>query len=175
MTAHGSSLDVGILLLRLVLGITMALHGYKKFFGAGGIGGVAGWFESIGMRPGRLNAVAAATTELGAGLALALGLLIPLAAAAFVALMLVAVWSALRGKGFWVTGGGWEYNLVLAVSAASLGAIGAGSISLDRALLRHAGIAPLLHGWDGLLIAVVVGLAGGVAQLLACYRPHAAT
>ena len=48
MTAY----DVGLLILRLVLGLTMAVHGYHKFFGGGRIKGTAGWFESIGMKPG---------------------------------------------------------------------------------------------------------------------------
>jgi putative oxidoreductase len=168
--SHGSALDVSILLIRLVLGVTMALHGGKKVFGAGGVGAVAAWFGSIGIRPPRPNAIAAAATELGAGVALAVGVLTPLAAAAFVSLMLVAVWTALRTKGFWVTGGGWEYNLVLAVSAAGIGGIGAGRFSVDHAF-RDVGFAHLLSGWAGLAIAVGVGIGAGVAQLAACYRP----
>ena len=52
MTAY----DVGLLILRLVLGLTMASHGYNKFFGGGRISGTAGWFESIGMKPGTFRA-----------------------------------------------------------------------------------------------------------------------
>lgn len=170
MVAHGSALDVSFLVIRLVLGITMALHGYKKFFGAGGIGAVAEWFGSIGIRPSRPNAIAAATTELGAGVALALGFVTPLAGAAFVSLMLVAVWTALRDKGFWVTGGGWEYNLVLVATAVGIAGIGAGRYSVDYAF-RDLSFAHLLSGWPGLVIAVAVGVGGGIGQLLACYRP----
>ena len=63
MTAY----DVGLLILRVVLGLTMAAHGYNKFFGGGRIPGTAGWFESIGMKPGTFHARVAATTEISAG------------------------------------------------------------------------------------------------------------
>ena len=82
--------DVGLLILRVVLGLTMAAHGYNKFFGGGRIPETAGWFESIGMKPGLFHARVAATTEMAAGLGLAVGLLTPIPAAGFVSLMLVA-------------------------------------------------------------------------------------
>lgn len=63
----GGAVDAGILILRVVAGITMAEDGYQKFFSGGRIAGTAGWFDSIGMRPGRVHAFAAATIEPGAG------------------------------------------------------------------------------------------------------------
>ena len=83
--------DVGLLILRLVLGLTLAAHGFNKFFGGGRIPGTAAWFESIGMKYGTFQAVVAATTEISAGLGLAAGLLTPIPAAGFVALMLVSL------------------------------------------------------------------------------------
>ena len=68
-----SAYDTAILLLRVVLGLTMAAHGYNKFFSGGRIPGTAGWFDSIGMKPGMFHARVAASTELAAGLGLALG------------------------------------------------------------------------------------------------------
>ena len=63
--ASFDAISVAILLLRVVVGLTMAAHGYNKAFGAGGIEGTAGWFGSMGMRPnGKVHAVAAATTEI---------------------------------------------------------------------------------------------------------------
>ncbi|WP_156748636.1 DoxX family protein, partial [Mycobacterium sp. E3198] len=58
--------DVGLLILRLVLGLTLAAHGFNKFFGGGRIPGTARWFESIGMKPGKFHATVAATTEMAA-------------------------------------------------------------------------------------------------------------
>ena len=162
--------DVGVLILRVVCGLTMAAHGYNKFFGPGGLGGTAGWFDSIGMKPGMFHARVAATTELAAGLGLAVGLLTPVPAGGFVALMLVAAWTVHKDNGFFIVKEGWEYNLVLAGAAVGIAALGAGRLSLDYALLSGTGFYDALHGWWGLLIAVALGLAGGIGQLAIFYR-----
>jgi putative oxidoreductase len=169
MTAY----DVGVLILRVALGLTMAAHGYNKFFGPGGLKGTAGWFDSMGMKPGMFHARIAATTEMSAGIGLALGLLTPVPAAGFVALMLVAAWTVHRPNGFFIVKEGWEYNLVLAVSAVAVATIGAGKLSLDYVLFGTTGLHELLHGWWGLLISAGLGLAGGIGQLVIFYRPPA--
>src|SRR5262249_12530111 len=130
----------------------------------------AGWFDSIGMRPGRLHALAAATTEAGAGILLALGLLTPLAGAAFVALMIVAGYTVHRKHGFFVVRSGWEYNLILALVGAVLGISGGGRYSLDHVL----GLGTTLSGLVGGLIAIVGGALAGIGQLVIFYRPPAA-
>lgn len=165
--------DVGLLILRLVLGLTLAAHGYNKFFGGGRIPGTAGWFESIGMKYGTFQAVVAATTEISAGLGMAAGLLTPIPAAGFVALMLVAAWTVHRHNGFFIVKEGWEYNLVLATAAVGVATTGAGQFSLDYGLFRTTGVYDYLHGWWGLVIALVLGLAGGIGQLVIFYRPPA--
>jgi putative oxidoreductase len=170
-----SAYDTAILLLRVVLGLTMAAHGYNKFFGGGRIPGTAGWFDSIGMKPGLFHARVAAGTELAAGLGLALGLLTPVPAAGFVALMLVAAWTVHRHNGFFIVKEGWEYNLVLAVAAVAIAGTGAGRYSLDHLLFSNCSFYHLLHGWCGLAIAVVLGLAGGIGQLVIFFRPPAKT
>jgi putative oxidoreductase len=133
--------DVGLLILRLVLGVTMAAHGYNKFFGGGRIPGTARWFESIGMKPGKFHATVAATTELSAGLGLAAGLLTPIPAAGFVSLMLVAAWTVHRHNGFFIVKEGWEYNLVLAAAAVTVATLGPGRFSLDWAIFA-------VFGWS---------------------------
>src|SRR5271157_5173589 len=160
--------DVGLLILRVVLGLTLAAHGLNKFFGGGKIPGTARWFESIGMKPGRFHATVAATTEMAAGLGMAAGLLTPIPAAGFVSLMLVAAWTVHRHNGFFIVKEGWEYNLVLAVSAVAVATIGPGRLSLDWAIF---GENLWLHGWAGLLLSVLLGLAGAIGQLLIFYRP----
>jgi len=159
--------DVGLLILRLVLGLTLAAHGLNKFFGGGRIPGTARWFESIGMKPGKFHATLAATTEVSAGLGLAAGLLTPIPAAGFVSLMLVAAWTVHRPNGFFIVKEGWEYNLVLAVSAVAVATLGAGRLSLDWLIFGK----NWFDGWIGLLISVVLGLAGAIGQLLIFYRP----
>ena len=172
---YDTALDVGVLILRVALGLTMAAHGYNKFFGKGGLSGTAGWFDSMGMKPGMFHARVAATTEMAAGLGLAVGLFTPVPAAGFVALMLVAAWTVHKDNGFFIVKEGWEYNLVLAVSAVAVATIGAGKLSLDYLLFSGTGFYDLLHGWWGLVIAAVLGLAGGIGQLGIFYRPPAKT
>ena len=77
--------SLGLLVVRVCAGVAMAAHGYQKFFKGGKIAGTASWFDSMGMRPGRFHAILAASTELGAGILFALGLVTPLAALAIVA------------------------------------------------------------------------------------------
>ncbi|OBJ76824.1 DoxX family protein [Mycobacterium paragordonae] len=161
--------DVALLILRLVLGLTLAAHGLNKFFGGGRIPGTARWFESIGMKPGKFHATVAATTETAAGLGLAAGLLTPIPAAGFVSLMLVAAWTVHRANGFFIVKEGWEYNLVLAVTAVVIATLGAGKLSLDHLIFGE----NWFDRWQGLAISVGLGLAGAVGQLLIFYRPPA--
>lgn len=70
--------------------------------------------------------------------------------------MFVAAWTSHRKNGFFSAGGGWEYELVLAVSAVVVALIGAGRISLDYLLLHGAGFAGVLAGWWGFAIALVL-------------------
>jgi putative oxidoreductase len=162
--------DVGLLILRVVLGLTLAAHGLNKFFGGGKIPGTARWFESIGMKPGKFHATVAATTETAAGLGLAAGLLTPIPAAGFVSLMLVAAWTVHRNNGFFIVKEGWEYNLVLAAAAVAVATLGPGQLSLDWLIF---GVNNKLNGWNGLLISVGLGLAGALGLLLIFYRPPA--
>ncbi|WP_405136524.1 DoxX family protein [Nocardia sp. NBC_01388] len=166
-TVDSTSIDAGLLLLRTVAGLTMAAHGYQKFYAGGRIAGTGRWFDSIGMRPGRWHALLAATTEVAAGIMLALGLLTSLAGAAFIALMLVAAYTVHRSNGFFSVKSGWEYNFVLAVIGAALAITGAGRFSLDHV----AGWTSVFSGSTGALIGVVGGLAAGIAQLAVFYRP----
>jgi putative oxidoreductase len=162
--------DAGLAILRVAAGLTLAAHGYQKFFSGGRIAGTGRWFHSMGMRPGHLHALAAATTEIGAGLLLAAGLLTPLAGAAFVALMLVAAWTVHRANGFFSVKSGWEYNFILAIIGITVGTTGPGDYSLDHLI----GLTTVLSGLIGFLIAAIGGLAAGTAQLTVFYRPKAA-
>lgn len=155
-------MDVGLLLLRLTVGLTLSAHGAQKlfgWFGGPGIGGTARGLESLGFFPGRRQAVMAGLVELAGGLLLALGLLIPAGAALVASVMLVAASSVHLKKGFFITSGGYEYNLVLGVAAIALAFSGAGALSLDAVLGLPLG--GTLWG----VLAVLVALAGGALQL----------
>lgn len=166
-TIDPDSVDTILLVLRVVIGLTMAAHGYQKFFLGGRIPGTAGWFESLGMRKGTgtFHAVTAASTEIGSGLLMALGLLTPLAAAAFVGLMFVAGYVH-RDHGFFVFKEGFEYNQVLAVTAVAVATIGPGRFSLDDAI----GLSTDWNGWRGMAISAGLGLAFAVTLLGIFYR-----
>jgi putative oxidoreductase len=154
------SIDFGLLVLRLLIGGLFVAHGTTKFtqrFGGFGLDNATGAFAQFGYRPARAHAVAAGTTELAAGAALALGLGTPLAAAAIVAVMLNAIATAHLGKGLWYWNDGWEYQLTLLVVAAALAFTGGGEASLDAALGWD--LADWAWGTSALVAAVVAGAA----------------
>lgn len=165
-----SHINFVLLVLRVGLGVTMALHGWNKV--RKGIAGTAGWFQSIGMRPGRLNALMAAYTEMGSGALLAVGLLTPVASAAMIGLMAVAYWVAHKENGFFIfnPNQGWEYVFIIGLAVLAPGGIGPGEWSIDNAI----GLGnPLYTSWWGVIITLVGGLGGAVAQLATFYRPPA--
>ena len=132
-----TGLDAGILLLRLVVGLTMAVHGAQKlfgWFGGPGFAAMAHVFDQIGFRPGELHAMLSGGAELGGGLLLALGLLTPLGAAAVTGTMVVAIATVTGQNGFISEKGGYEYNLVLIASALAVAFVGPGRFSLDAVL-----------------------------------------
>ena len=153
---------LGLLILRLVVGLTMAAHGSQKLFGwFGGYGlqGTGGFLEKLGFFPGRRNALFAGLAELFGGLFLALGFATPVAAMLIVSVMFVAVATVHVKNGYFNSNQGFEYNLTLAVVALSVAIIGAGPLSADAALgLRDAGAL-----WG--LGALVAGIIGGAVQL----------
>lgn len=159
--------NAAMLLLRVAFGLTMAAHGYAKVFKGGKLDGTAGWFDSIGMKPGKIHARLAAGTEILAGLGLAFGLLTTFSAAGFVGLMVVAGWVVHRSNGFFIVSEGWEYTFILAVAAVAIAMLGPGEWSIDE-LLEISGE---FDGWIGFFIAAVGGGVAGVGLLAAFYRP----
>jgi putative oxidoreductase len=161
--------DTVLLVFRGLFGLTFAAHGYNKMFGGGGIAGTAGWFDSIGMKPGRLHAMAASLTEMGAGALMILGLLTPFAAAAMIGVMVVAAWTVHRSNGFFIVASGWEFTFVVGLMAFLVAGLGPGGYSLDAAI----GLDESLIGLAGVAIALILGIVAGVVQLAVFYRPPA--
>lgn len=156
-------MDTGLLLLRLAIGLTLAAHGIQKV--TGGIDRVAGHFDKLGIRPARLNAYLAVGAELLGGLALAAGFLVPAAAAAIVATMVVAALAVHWKNGFFITQGGVEYNVALTASAAALAFTGPGRWSVDAAFGNA--FAGVLFGAGAIAAGIV-----GAAIVLVARRPQ---
>ncbi|UZJ32849.1 DoxX family protein [Streptomyces endophytica] len=126
--------DLGLLLLRLAVGLLMAGHGAQKlfgFFGGHGLGGTGRAFAALGFHPGRFYAGLCGASEFLGGLGLAAGLFTPLAAAAVIGVMINAMILGVP-HGLWTTDGGIEYPLCLGAVALSIAAIGPGRFALDR-------------------------------------------
>lgn len=166
-----NSVNLAAFVLRLAVGGTMIAHGWNHAFGGGKLPGTARWFESIGIRPGRVHALAATVTELGAGALLVLGLLTPLAAAGVIGAMVVALVANHARNGFFIfrPGEGYEYVLMITLASCAIGALGAGGWSLDRA--TGFGVS----GWAGLAIAALTGAGAGALVLVTSWRPGPAT
>ena len=133
-------MDEGLLILRLVVGLTMAAHGSQKlfgWFGGGGLAGTGAFFGSLGYRAPATFALLAGLTEFLGGLALAAGFLVPLAAMGIAVVMLNAIESVKFQGGFFAGNGGYEFEFVLLSAAIALATTGPGRFSLDRAI-----------GWD---------------------------
>ncbi|HEX4673236.1 MAG TPA: DoxX family protein [Solirubrobacteraceae bacterium] len=153
-------MKLGLTLLRMIVGALFFGHGTQKlfgWFGGHGIEGTAGFFETIGLKPGRKHATAAGAAEAGGGVLVALGFLTPAAAASLIGVMSTAIRKVHGKNGPWVTEGGYEYNLALIAIMVALADVGPGDVSLDHALgIEVKG--PLVA-----LLALAAGIGGGLA------------
>ena len=156
-------MDIALLGLRLVVGLTFAAHGARTLFGAfggAGIEGTARTFEQFGLRPGKPNALLGGAAELFGGLLLALGLLMPVAATALIGDMTAAVLTVHLRNGFFNADNGFEFNLVLVAAVFALAGVGAGAWSLDEALDID------LTGTGWALAALGAGVLGGLGAVV---------
>jgi putative oxidoreductase len=157
-----------ILAARLLIGGLFIGHGTQKLFGwFGGYGpdGTGGFFESLGMRPGRQHALAAGATETASGALLAAGLATPAAAAGITAVMTTAIRTVHQPNGPWVTDNGWEHTATNIAAVLAITEAGPGPVSLDAAL----GIERKGAGWA--LAALLAGVAGSTLVLRQWERP----
>lgn len=129
--------DLGVLALRLGAGSLLAAHGAQKLFGSfsgPGLGGTAGWLESMGLRPGKAWAALAGLSEFGGGAATALGLGGPIGPIALQGAMATAARQAHWTLPIWAHAGGPEVPVLYSVAGVALTLTGPGRYSLDRAL-----------------------------------------
>jgi putative oxidoreductase len=142
----GPAVDIAVLVVRIALAWIFIYYGAAKLFGAfpesGGPHGIheTAIFMSQGahLRPGEFFAVLAGVTELGGGIAMALGLCTRLAGLALFGDMVMAIITVTGAEGFNPTGSGTGYQLNVAIAALALVAvlIGAGRFSVDALIAR---------------------------------------
>ncbi|NBD26980.1 DoxX family protein [Paenibacillus glycinis] len=126
-------MDLGLLLIRVVIGLLFVGHGAQKLFGwFGGYGpkGTGGWMDSVGIKPGVAMAVLSGLMELVGGLLFGAGLLTTVGAVLIGLTMLGAIVKVHGKNGVWSTANGYEYPLVVLVVVVGVALVGAGAYSL---------------------------------------------
>jgi putative oxidoreductase len=155
-------LNLGLLILRVALGVIFIVHGGQKLFGwygGSGLKGTSAWIGKMGMRPAWFWGFMAAFSEFGGGVLTLLGLLNPLGPLGITAAMLIAIVKVHLSKGFFVGKGGYEFALINFAAALALGMVGAGAYSLDG-LLRIALPEPAT-----VVIGLVLVVLGSIAAM----------
>jgi len=148
---------LGAPLLRGLIGGLFVGHGTQKlfgWFGGPGVDGASGMMEKLEMRPARRHALLAGGAETAGGALLALGALTPVATSVLTSTMTTAVRKVHAPNGPWITGGGWEYNVVLIGALTALAEHGPGRVSVDARAF------PRLHGLGWALASLAGGVAG---------------
>jgi putative oxidoreductase len=156
--------DLSLLSARLVLGGSIAAHGAQKLFGVMGGPGpekAAQMMRSLGFRDHERVATMASATELTSGSLIALGALGPIGPAMLATVMLVAIETVHRPKGYWNTEGGFEMNTMYIALALLLANHGYGAFSIDELTGLEHRMRPV-YGWLGM-----IGSIGAALMMLA--------
>ncbi len=127
LDTQSTRVSLGLLFLRLIIGVAFLAHG------AGKIASPFNWMGPDAPVPGILQALAA-VAEVGGGLGLLLGLLTPLSSLGLIPTMIVAAsFHIMKGDPFV---GGYELALVYLAIAATLLLTGPGRFSVDAVLAK---------------------------------------
>ncbi|PIQ87696.1 MAG: DoxX family protein [Candidatus Omnitrophica bacterium CG11_big_fil_rev_8_21_14_0_20_43_6] len=127
--------DWGILVLRLGIGIMFAAHGLQKafgFFGGPGIANFAQTLSGLGFIPGIFWAYVVAYAELLGGVSLIIGLFTRSASGMLLVLITTAAIKVHLAKGFFLSGGGFEYTFVIAAACLALILLGSGKFNIFK-------------------------------------------
>ena len=159
--------DLGLLVLRVALGVVFIAHGLQNAFGWWGGLGLQGFKETLteaGYQNANLLTYLAAGGQIASGVLLVLGLFTPVAAAGALAFLVNAVLATFTAQredgGLFVFGTAAEYLLMLLAAATAIILAGPGRYGFDGG-----------RGWArrpfiGSFLALVLGVAGGVAAWL---------
>jgi len=125
-------------ILRIVTGFLFGAHGWQKF-NEFTIAGTQAAFAQMGVPAANIVAPAVATLELVGGSALILGVLTRVFAALLAVNMLGALFLVHATAGIFAATGGYELVLILAAAALTVALVGAGKVSVDKALFGRTG------------------------------------
>lgn len=123
--------DASLAIIRVIVGIIFAAHGWQKL---NGLDGTTGFFTSLGIPAAGVMAVIVTFVELVGGLALIVGLGTRLFAALLAITMLVALLTVHLQNGFFASNGGVEFSLLLLAASLGFALAGAGRLSVDNQL-----------------------------------------
>ena len=153
---------IGLLIIRLVIGVLFIGHGCQKlfgWFGGGGPEGTGEMFAKVGLRPGTMTAVIGGCAEAIGGTLMLMGFLVPLVIG-IATVMAGAIIAVHRPNGLWNSKGGFEFPLLIACVVIALAFTGAGRISIDSA--GHLGLRGVVWG----LVAVGLTILGACSILV---------
>ncbi|HEX6108909.1 MAG TPA: DoxX family protein [Ktedonobacteraceae bacterium] len=169
------TISVGLLILRLVAGLTLAVHGVQKlgWFGGASFSKTMQGMQKQGFKPTWLWTSLTILGEVGGGLSLAFGFLTPLGAAGGVGVMFMAIVKVHWKHGFWNRDHGLEFPLQLLASSLAIGLMGPGNYSMD-ALLGIALPETLLFGVLA-VAALLVDIIGLLISRPAAVAPSGGT
>jgi putative oxidoreductase len=168
-TSDLQTLSIGLVFVRVVIGLLMAAHGTQKLFGwFGGYGlhKTGEFFVQLGFFPGSAFAAAASVTEIVSGILVAVGLLGPIGPALMISVMIVAAVTVHWEHGLFAGTNGIEVPLLYGAAAFGLALTGYGQYSLD-ASLGISGRWPTSFTW----IVLALGIIGGFANVALRRRP----
>lgn len=127
--------DISLLIARIVAGVVLVAHGWVRWQGTG-LEHQAEVLAAAGLPSAQGLAVLTVIFEIVGGTLLVFGLATPLVGLGMVVMNVAIILTTRADNGFFVGGGGWEYNAVLAVLGLLLLVNGSGRLGLDQLFLR---------------------------------------
>lgn len=129
---RGLNPELGLAILRVVLGVIFVAHGYPKI--AGGVAGTGQFLGQLGVPLAGFFAWVVTLLEVFGGISLVIGFLVTPISLLLSFHMLIGIVLVHASNGFYVVGpgqGGIEFNLILIAALLALVLVGPGMAALD--------------------------------------------